>query len=213
MSPRTDDPTLQRRVDDWFSQRAAEYTAASDRGLWQWWRRRECAAIMALLRPRPRELVLDAGSGSGYYSARLLERRARVVALDLALPMAAAARRHLGIGAVAASLDATPFRPAFPAILCAGALEFCPNPEACVASMARALAPGGRLVVMLPAAGLPGRLYRAYHRRHGIEIHLFSRTRVAMMGRRAGLRLRAIRPIGFNWVVRFEHHTARPLRR
>ncbi len=192
------------RVEEHFSREAEEYTEASASGLWKWWRRKEVAAIMRLLQPASGELILDAGSGAGFYSEQLIAAGARVVACDLSAPMVRAAHRRLGVGGVVCDLQTRlPLKPAFGAVLCAGALEFCPSPEQAVVSLGSVFAPepNARLVLMLPSETLQGRLYRRFHSRHGIAIHLFSRNRLKNMAENAGLHLEALRPIGFNYVV------------
>lgn len=191
-------------VESHFSREAKRYQSASTSGLWDWWRGRERAAIFALLQPRPGETILDAGSGAGYYSEWLQRVGAKPVATDLSKAMVRQVRDRLRIPAFVANLESFRMKPIFPAVLCAGALEFCPHPGRAVRCLATGLAPGGRLVVMLPALSISGRLYREFHRRHGLRIQLFSRARIAKFAAAAGLRITAFSGIGFNHVVRME---------
>ena len=106
------------------------------------------------------EKVLDAGCGAGHITRRLLRRGAEVTALDFARSRL----EHLGaqVGAarfpagarlrlVAADILHLPFRPAsFGTIVCTQVLEHLPTAEArqqLLASLARLLAPGGRLLL------------------------------------------------------------------
>ncbi|MCB2156079.1 class I SAM-dependent methyltransferase [bacterium] len=188
-----------------FDAEAEQYTLRSDTGFWRWWRRRERAAIWRLLRPRAGERVLDAGCGTGYYARALRDAGAKVFAVDFAPAMARAVSEGLSIPALAVDLQRPFTRPVFDAVLCAGALEFCSDPEAAMRHMAGALSPtpGSRLVAMLPAAGLSGWLYSRYHRRHGLQLQLFPPDRIRQMAWQAGLRVDEAGTIGFNYVVRF----------
>lgn len=197
-------PRLLAEVERHFSAEAASYTHASGSGLWDFWRKRERRAIMALLKPRPGEMIFDAGCGAGYYTEFLRLLRVNVVAADLSPAMVGEVHRRLGVPALVANLEELGMRGPFDAVLCAGALEFCPHPAKALQSMASLLSPTGRVVVMLPAEGIPGRLYRAFHRRHGFRIQLFSHARLQRMARRSGLEIDRISRIGFNHVVRMK---------
>jgi demethylmenaquinone methyltransferase/2-methoxy-6-polyprenyl-1,4-benzoquinol methylase len=193
-------------VAEYFREEAGAYQEASTSGLWDWWRRRELAAVFRALKPRAGELVLDAGCGAGYYSVQLRKAGAEVIACDYVPAMARQAARTSGVPVFVADLHRFALAPRFDAVLCAGALEFCSDPETAVAQLATALGPGpqARLVLMLPSESVPGRIYRRFHRRHGFEIQLFSAERLRRMADGAGLRLVALRRVGFNFVAAME---------
>lgn len=191
---------------DHFSRVSGRYARATHSGLWDWWRRRERRAVMDRLRPRPGEHLLDAGCGAGYYAEWLWAEGAVVMATDLSLPMVREVRRRLpAVPVFVSDLAAPPMgKGAFDGVVCAGALEFCPRPARAVAALAGLVRPGGRLVLMLPIRSLTGFLYRAYHRRNGLRIHLFSARWVERVAARAGLHVAESRRLGFNIIVRLE---------
>lgn len=192
-------------AEEHFSREAAAYDHASTTGLWAWWRGHERRAIWRLLRPSAGERILDAGCGAGYYSEHLLRSGAEVTATDLSPSMALQARRRLAVPAFAANLEQVALRGTFDAVLCAGALEFCPHPARAISRLAMLIDPGrGRLVLMLPSASVPGALYRQYHRGHGLEIRLFSRSWLQRLADARRLRVTGWGTIGFNHVVRLE---------
>ena len=194
-----------RSVAAHFSREAREYAEASESGLWRWWRRREQGAIWRRLMPRRGELILDAGSGAGHYSALLWREGAEVVATDLSPAMARQVKRRLRVPVFVSNLEAVALRPVFDAVVCAGALEFCPHPLRAFRCLAPCLKDGrSRLVVMLPAEGLAGRLYAAFHLRHGLSINLFSRRRISQLARASGLVVTHLDRVGFNYVVRLQ---------
>ena len=135
----------------------AEYDLmdAAEQGMW-WYRALHARAIGAL-GPAPIGAggLLDAGCGTGGFLARLRATRPGLAASGLEyLPAAAArARSKAGVPVAVGSVNAMPFAAgSFGAVtsldvLCHAAVE----PAPALAEMARILAPGGLLVLNLPA--------------------------------------------------------------
>lgn len=133
------------------------------------WRRRAAA----LVDRAPAGPVLDLCCGTGDQARAVFQvgrRRRRVAAADFTLPMLALARRKLsGLGAghpapVAADALALPFGAgAFAGAVVSFGLRNVADLDRALAELARAILPGGRLVV-LEAAVPRNRLVRPFHR-------------------------------------------------
>jgi ubiquinone/menaquinone biosynthesis C-methylase UbiE len=82
----------------------------------------------------------------------------------------------------------------FTAVICTTSLHHHPRPEASVAEMARAMAPGGRLVIGDGCSdGIPARLFDAVLRRvQRSHVGLHRSTAIAAFLRAAGLEVTAI---------------------
>lgn len=114
----------------------------------------ETALVMDLLRPTAGELILDAGCGTGLFTADLLAAGARAVGLELSRPMLAHGRARLagqagqGFWAVQGDMLALPFGDdVFNKTLSVTAIEFIAEAGRAVAELWRVTRPGGLVVV------------------------------------------------------------------
>ncbi|MGA7907530.1 MAG: methyltransferase domain-containing protein [Candidatus Sulfotelmatobacter sp.] len=109
--------------------------------------------VLARLRLRGDEVVLDAGCGTGRLTAELLEAlpRGRVVAIDLSQNMLNSAREHLlgqsgnRVRLAAADLLHLPFAGVFDGIVSTAAFHWVLDHDQLFSSLRRALRPGGWL--------------------------------------------------------------------
>ena len=142
---------------------------------WSLVKNRERSAVLRALGSVLGEETLDLGCGIGYFTTALLAAGAsRVFAVDACremLDQVPASDRVTTILARAEEFD-LPAR--VPAAICAGMLEFVEQPRAVLERARRAVAPSGRMSVLVPGDRLGARLYRRFHRRHGIEVRLFA---------------------------------------
>jgi ubiquinone/menaquinone biosynthesis C-methylase UbiE len=111
----------------------------------------ELALIMELLVPRPGEVILDAGSGTGVFTLPMLRAGAAVVGLDLSLPMIRRAVRKcasLSFSAVVGDMAGLPFRDgSFDKTVSITALEFIEDAPRAVGELFRVTRRGGLVVV------------------------------------------------------------------
>lgn len=112
--------------------------------------------IVTELNIRPGSAVLDVGTGTGVLLPFLLESlgpRGRVVALDVAEEMLAAARAKMGdrVEYLCADITRTPLEgSSFDEIICNSCFPHLVDKLAALREMARLLKPGGRLVICHP---------------------------------------------------------------
>ena len=160
-----------------YENAAPGYSERRGRGVAGIVRRREQAAVLALTGARPGQWVLDVGCGDGEVAGLLLGRGAQVVAVDLALAMANAARRR-GAYALRADMRALPLRATFNEVMCIGSSEFVADLPGLAVGLAWCLRPGGSLVLLFPRRNWFGWALWLYHRLGGVRIRLRSRTAV-----------------------------------
>ncbi len=128
--------------------------------------------------------ALEFGAGTGHYSKLLLEWGVdHIDAVDLSKSMIARlpTENITGIVGDAATID---IGRTFGFILAAGILEFVDSPLAVLQNANRHLATDGVMVTLLPKKNIWGEVYKRYHRRHGIEVRLFSQSDVENLAAR-----------------------------
>lgn len=98
-------------------------------------------------------LLLDAGCGTGLFSAEAARRGATVVSLDCGKNLLRETRRKGIMSVVAGDAARMPMRDAsFDVVISSECVEHTPSPSATVRELVRVLRPGGWLVVTCPNA-------------------------------------------------------------
>jgi SAM-dependent methyltransferase len=189
----------------YFDAQAAGYSGQSARGAWAMIRRAEARAVLDTGGPLDGKSFLDAGCGAGFYSGLARAAGAKEVwGVDFSDAMVAS-YREAGFEGRVGDLGDFDLGRRFEVVLCAGALEFVPDPARVFERLKAHLEPQGRLVILAPRRCLAGRLYRRFHRGHGVEARLFSPQDLDALAERAGLkRLGAWRKPWFALVGAFE---------
>ena len=120
--------------------------------------------LVELLDPKPGERILDLGCGSGQLTAKIAEAGAHVIGIDLSPDMIAQARANFSQIEFAIG-DATSFELAEPvdAVFSNAVLHWVKDAEVAIGCVARALKPGGRLVMEMGGKGNTRTLLAAVH--------------------------------------------------
>lgn len=119
------------------------------------------APVIELLEPQPGERVLDLGCGDGALTEKLVDAGCRVVAVDSS-PEQVRAARERGIDARVADATALGFDGEFDAVFSNAVLHWIRDPDAALAAIHRALAPGGRLVAEFGGHGCVASIRAAF---------------------------------------------------
>jgi trans-aconitate methyltransferase len=120
------------------------------------------ADMIDLLDPKPGETILDVGCGTGHLAHQIAQRGASVMGCDSSTQMIATARETYPELAFFEA-DVSDFRVerAFDAIFSNAALHWVKRADEAAECMARALRPGGRLVLEMGGRGNVARIDRA----------------------------------------------------
>jgi len=185
-------------VQRYFEEASEEYQARSGRGLWRWLRTIEASTLTDFLEEVRAAKILELGAGAGFYSAQLLQ-HGSLTCVDFSPKMLG--QLELPVKKICANVEDFSTEEKFDLIFCAGAWEFLPNPKATLHKMAGYLNPGGSIILLTPRKSLGGYLYRWFHRKHRVNVRLFSWAR---REQEFGLPLeRAERVFPFSMVLRF----------
>ncbi len=178
----------QDKVTEYFNHRADNYLERSGRGLWDAFRKREQAAVIELLAPKPGQKILDAGCGAGFYSLLLKNTYgADVTGVDISERMIAKLEANGITGHLGNIVDFTTTT-SFDRILAAGVLEFVDQPEDVFRACFKAVKPGGRMVALVPRAGLAGMAYSLAHQALGCPTQVLPTEEYKKLGEYAGFK-------------------------
>lgn len=120
------------------------------------------AGVVDLLAPKPGERILDLGCGDGALTEKLVAEGCRVVAVDASAEQVAGAVKR-GLDARVARAEALPFDAEFDAVFSNAVLHWVKDADGVIASVARALRPGGRFVAEFGGAGCIATIRNALH--------------------------------------------------
>jgi SAM-dependent methyltransferase len=130
---------------------------------------------LELVAPAPGERVLEIGFGGGALLRMMRARGAEVAGVDVSEAMV---RRLRGFDVQVASAERLPFPgSAFDAAVSLNSLYFWPDPEAAFREIARALRPGGRLVIGFEP---PEELRKWPGHRHGFRLFEVAEVRALL---------------------------------
>lgn len=185
---------------------ARDYARAVERGALRHLRRRERGAMLAYAQLDDARVrtVLDVGCGAGFYALAAKRHGKWVHAVDLAPGMVECVRPHVDQAEVA-DVERLALPRRYDLVLCAGVLEFVTDPARAFENLCALVAPGGRLVVLVPSGGWRSLWYRLEKALLGVHVNAFRPEWLEARAARSGLRLGAhCRPLPTNIALRFE---------
>jgi SAM-dependent methyltransferase len=191
------------RVKQHYGRWAGTYGDSADDGWFAWVRAREARLVYRALDLRAGISVLDVGCGPGIHAKAIQERGHEVWAVDFAPEMVARARTRLHHVEQADVEDLSLGR-SFDRVLCLGVLEWVRSPENALRRLAQHLAPGGRLVILVPRTGPGGWMYEHQKQKHQLRPRLYGAREMRRLGEAVGLQYHEqIAPAPHNFIMVF----------
>lgn len=200
---RPGDPDYRERVRATYQSLADTYYSSAGllAALWDRMAQRQLRAVMTCIGPIQGEAVLDVGCGAGTYARALNARGATVTAIDIAPAMIAKARpfvERVYLG----DFETLELTAAFHIVLGVGVLDFVEDVPRAIRALAARVAPGGRLVLLVPLARPSVLGYYVCQLARGFTINLFRVPALDRLARAAGLvPLTVVRPLPYNAVL------------
>ena len=192
------------RVSDHYDQRVA-------RGALRWLRHRERACVLKLLAlDDGARTAIDVGCGAGFYALSAKRAGLVVCAVDASPGMLRAVSGEVD-DARLADLEEVSFEGVYDRVICAGVLEFTVDPEAALQKLFSLVAAGGRVVLLLPRAGIGGAIYRFEKWMFGVRVNLFTSAWIRQVAAEAGFVVDTIEcPLPTNMAVSLKRKTLQP---
>lgn len=148
---------------EYFDKRAKTYLRRGNRGIWKILRKREFGAVIRMLEPAPGTSLIDLGCGPGYYSIPLQKQFGiNVLGVDASATMLESLSKQ-NVRTLLSPVEDLPDVGPFDNALAAGILEFLSKPEILFQRCYSVLSARGKLVVLVPASGAGGFIYKAWH--------------------------------------------------
>ena len=177
------------KVVDYYDRKAEGYIKKFSRGPFGLIREKEKKSIFELLDPQIGEKILDAGCGPGFYAVKLKNLGSIPFGIDIS-PRMIEKIKKFGIDGEVCDLEVFRLNEKYKKILCAGALEFCENPQAALNNFNTHLEEGGIIIILYTRLSLVGMLCKIYHLFFSkISIRLFLIDDFKLMAEKAGLRI------------------------
>ena len=129
------------------------------------------APLLAMLDPRPHEIILDVGCGDGALSEKIADSGCKLYAVDSSFAQVDAARKH-GLQAAVMDGQRLSFKQVFDAVFTNAALHWMKRPEAVICGVWHLLKPGGRFIGEFGGEGNVRTIRTVLHaalRRRGID--------------------------------------------
>ena len=151
---------------------------------------KERKLVLEFLDPKKKDIILDAGCGTGYYSLYCKARGSSVIGIDTS-QAAISVYNSKGLNGFIGDIENLSFDKQFNKILCAGSLEFTKTSYKAISCFSRSLKKNGIIVLVYPRNNFFGILYKLYHLSglyfipYGklklskpVNIHLFSKNKI-----------------------------------
>jgi len=111
----------------------------------------ETELLLDMLKPRPKENILDVGCGTGVFTEKVLSFNSRVIGLDISIPMLQSALRKSGdscFSGTVGDMSRLPFADeSFDKVYSMTAMEFVDDASLAIRELDRVTRPGGTVVL------------------------------------------------------------------
>ena len=194
-----------QRALEYFENHAVVYSKKVTKGPLSLLRNIERNAVLKFAKlDEPGASMIDMGTGSGFYALKAKEAGMIVHAMDASPGMLSLLQDRVD-RLYHADIDSFQIKKTFDRVVCAGVLDFVINPEVALKNLCQLVAPGGRLVILVPRNGLGGQFYRLEKLILNTRVNLYSIQWLESKALVYGLHLmNHAKPLPTNLVALFE---------
>ncbi|MGE0616363.1 MAG: lysylphosphatidylglycerol synthase domain-containing protein [Bacteriovoracia bacterium] len=183
-----------KRAAEYYESLSGDYNGAVERGLLAKFRARERGMVLGYADlygkydAIKKKTMIDVGCGGGVYALEAKRAGMRVCATDFAPGMVERIRPRVD-EAYVSDIESLPVTKQYDVVVCAGVLDFVLDPTKAFGNLCQLVAPGGRLVVMVPHHSLGGLIYRVEKFFAKMKVNLYSVKWMREQARHHGLEL------------------------
>ncbi len=178
-----------KKVIHHFDKKSEKYDLSSKTLPWSLIRYFESSVILKFAGKIKNKIILDVGSGSGYYSKIMTKNKAKMVfAVDASKKMLNQIHDKK-IKKICQNAENFLIKKKFEVIICAGLLEFVGSPQKVLKSIRKVSKTNTKLIILYPSNNFLAKIYKFYHLRNGVKIMLFDDDKIKNLFEKTGWKI------------------------
>tara|TARA_B100001057_G_C22598055_1_gene851663 strand:+ start:155 stop:754 length:600 start_codon:yes stop_codon:yes gene_type:complete len=190
-----------RNVIHHFDKKSEKYDLSSKTLPWSLIRYFESSNILKFVGKIKNKIILDVGSGSGYYSKIMIKKKAKMVfAVDASKKMLNQIHDKK-IKKICQNAENFLIKKKFEIIICAGLLEFVDSPQKVLKCIRKVSKTNTKLIILYPSNNFLAKIYKFYHLINGVKIILFDENKIKDLFKKTGWKILKSKNIFFSNIM------------
>lgn len=190
-----------KKIIKYFDNKSYKYNTSSNSFPWSILRKIESEEVLKLIGNIENKIVLDFGSGSGFYCQKIKNKNPkRIYALDASKKMLDKIKDKQIIK-IHQNAENFKLKKKFDIIICAGLLEFIKSPQIVLKRLKMFSKKNCKLILMCPSDNFFAKIYKLNHSKNGLKINLFNSDKIFQILNNSGWKILKQKKILFSIVL------------